>query len=225
MASVNLRDGEFGGSDSEQASGTGNTLSRQPTVFDYSQTNQFRIFLPIFPTTEWFVISANIPGVSLGQATQATPYTDMPIVGDKIGFDSFDMTFIVDEQLKNYMEMYNWVKNIGFPYSGNEQFNRLARADNLDRTRGTRRRPESVGKGANQFVKDGDRNLYTDIRLDILSSKNNTVANVYMYEAFPISLSGIDYSQQETDITYATCAVSFAYSWFDVLAAKSSATV
>ena len=50
MASVNLRDGEFGGSDSEQASGTGYTLARQPTVFDYSQTNQFRIFLPIYPT-------------------------------------------------------------------------------------------------------------------------------------------------------------------------------
>ena len=215
MASVNLRDGEFGGSDSEQASGTGNTLSRQPTVFDYSQTNQFRIFLPIFPTTEWFVISANIPGVSLGQATQATPYTDMPIVGDKIVFDSFDMTFIVDEQLKNYMEMYNWVKNIGFPYSGNEQFNRLARADNLDRTRGTRRRPESVGKGANQIVKDGDRNLYTDIRLDILSSKNNIVAHIFMYEAFPISLSGLTYSVQETDGVYLTADVSFAYSYYD----------
>ena len=220
MASVNLRDGEFGGSDSEQASGTGNTLSRQPTVFDYSQTNQFRIYLPIFPKTEWFVISATIPGVSLGQATQATPFTDMPIVGDKIGFDSFDMTFIVDEQLKNYMEMYNWVKNIGFPYSGKEQFNKLARADNLDREKKIRS-PKSVGQGAAAAYSTGDRNLYTDIRLDILSSKNNTVANVYMYEAFPVSLSGIDYSQQETDITYATCSVSFAYSWFDVQASGS----
>ena len=219
MASVNLREGEFGGSDSEQASGTGNTLARQPTVFDYSQTNQFRIYLPIFPKTEWFVVSATIPGITLGQATQATPFTDMPIVGDKIGFDNFDMTFIVDEQLKNYMEMYNWVKNIGFPYDGNAQFNRLSRADGLDRTRGTRRRQESVGKGANQFVKDGDRNLYCDIRLDILSSKNNPVANIFMYEAFPVSLGSIEYSQQETDTTYAMCAVSFAYSWFDVKAA------
>ena len=223
MASINLRDGEFGGSDSEQSSGTGNTLSRQPTVFDYSQTNQFRIFLPIFPTTEWFVISANIPGVAMGQATQPTPFTDMPIVGEKIDFDNFDMTFIVDEQLKNYMEMYNWVKNIGFPYSGKEQFNKLARADNLDREKKIRN-PTSVGLGA-ASTSTGDRNLYTDIRLDILSSKNNTVAHIFMYEAFPISLSSIEYSQQETDTNYATCAVSFAYSWFDVQTAKSIATV
>ena len=225
MASSNLRAGEFGGSDSEQASGTGNTLSRQPTVFDYSQSNQFRIFLPIFPTTEWFIISANIPGVTMGQATQTTPFTDMPIVGEKIDFENFEMTFIVDEQLKNYMEIYNWVKNIGFPYSGEKQFNKLDRPDNLDRSKTIKRPPGQVVGAPNQSIETSDRNLYTDIRLDILSSKNNTVANIYMYEAFPISMSSIEYSQQETDTTYATCSVSFVYSWFDVQAAKSSATV
>jgi len=219
MASVNLREGEFGGSDSEQSSGTGNTLARQPTVFDYSQTNQFRIYLPIFPKTEWFVVSANIPGITMGQATQATPFTDMPIVGEKIGFDNFDMTFIVDEQLKNYMEMYNWVKNIGFPHSGEKQFNKLDRPDNLDRSKTIKRPPGQVVGSPNQSVETSDRNLYTDIRLDILSSKNNTVANIYMYEAFPVSLGSIEYSQQETDTNYAMCAVSFAYSWFDVKAA------
>ena len=219
MASINLREGEFGGSDSEQASGTGNTLSRQPEVFDYSQSNQFKIFFPIFPTTEWFVISANIPGVTMGQATQVTPFTDMPIVGDKIDFDNFDMTFIVDEQLQNYMEIYNWIKNIGFPYSGKEQFNKLSRPDNLDRQKNYKqRRPDGDG-----FVYRSDRNLYTDIRLTILSSKNNAVANIYMYEAFPISMSSIEYSQQETDTNYAQCQVSFAYSWFDVQAVAANA--
>jgi len=216
MASTNLRDGEFGGSDSEQASGTGNTLSRQPTVFDYSQSNQFKIFFPIFPTTEWFVVSANIPGVTMGQATQVTPFVDMPLVGEKIDFENFDMTFIVDEQLKNYMEMYNWVKNIGFPYSGKEQFNRLSRPDNLDRGKQTKSIAGVVSPA-------GDRNLYTDIRLTILSSKNNAVANIFMYEAFPISMSSIEYSQQETDTNYAQCQVSFAYSWFDVQAVEANA--
>ena len=154
----------------------------------------------------------------MGQATQVTPFVDMPLVGEKIVFDNFDMTFIVDEQLKNYMEMYNWVKNIGFPYSGEEQFNKLGRADNLDREKKIRS-PKSVGKGAAAAFSAGDRNLYTDIRLTILSSKNNPVADIFMYEAFPISLGGIEYSQQETDTTYAMCAVSFAYSWFDVKAA------
>ena len=87
------------------------------------------------------------------------------------------------------------------------------------------RSPKSVGQGAAVAASAGDRNLYTDIRLDILSSKNNIVAHIFMYEAFPISLSSIEYSQQETDTNYATCAVSFVYSWFDVQVAKSIATV
>jgi len=224
MASTYLREGEFGGSDSEQTSGTGNTLSRQPDVFDYSQTNQFKIFFPIFPTVEWFVVSANIPGITLGQATQATPFVDMPIVGEKIVFDNFDFTFIVDEQLKNYMEMYNWVKNIGFPYSAREQFNKLDRPDNLNRQKTVRRRTNTMTPGTGT-TSSGDRNLYTDIRLTILSSKNNAVANVYMYEAFPISMSSIEYSQQENDTNYAMCSVSFAFSWFDLETVKSSATI
>ena len=45
-------------------SGQGDALNRQPTVFDYSQQSQFKVFLPLFPTTEWFVVRANVPGVS-----------------------------------------------------------------------------------------------------------------------------------------------------------------
>ena len=73
MASNELRPGEYGGSDSVEADGTINALRRQPTVFDYAQANQFKIFLPIFPLTEWFVVAANIPTVTLGQAGVHAP--------------------------------------------------------------------------------------------------------------------------------------------------------
>ena len=117
MAATDLRVGEFGGSTSTVDSGTSvNPLARQPSTFDYSQNNQFKIYLPIFPTTEWFVVRANIPGVSMSQASQYTPFVDVAVVGDKLQYDNFNMSFVVDESLENYMEMYNWVKNIGFPF-------------------------------------------------------------------------------------------------------------
>ena len=65
-------------------------------------------------------------------------------------------------------------------------------------------------------VNKSDRNLYTDIAMTILSSKNNPVAQISMYDAFPVSLSALEYSQQESDTIYATCDVSFAFTWFDV---------
>ena len=222
MAATDLRVGEYGGSTSTVDTGTTDALARQPETFDYSQSNQFKIYLPIFPTTEWFVVRANIPGVTLGQASQYTPFVDIAVVGDKLQYDNFNMTFMVDESLQNYMEMYNWVKNIGFPFSGKDQFNKLPRPDNIDRSKGTksqirRFKQDITDHGtADATVPTSDRNLYTDIKMTVLTSKNNPIANVTIYDAFPISLGNIDYSQQESDTDYAVCEASFAFSWFDV---------
>ena len=212
-----LRSGEVGGSDSLATTGIVDAAPRQPTTFDYSQSNQFKIYLPIFPTTEWFVVSANIPGVTLGQASQYTPFVDIAVVGDKLEYDNFNMTFIVDEKLINYQEMLNWAYNIGFPFS-RTQFNVKDRPDNMNRGgKQIRQTTTSMTEGNTNVLKDAnDRNLYTDIMLTILSSKNNPVANVHIYEAFPVSLSSIDYNTQETDTGYATCSVEFAFTWFEV---------
>ena len=226
ITNTSLRTGEYGGSTSIVTDGTTDALHRQPDVFDYSQSNQFKVYLPIFPTTEWFVVRANIPGVSMSQASQYTPFVDIAVVGDKLQYDNFNMTFLVDEQLQNYMEMYNWVKNIGFPFSGREQFNTLSRPDNIDRgvgqKLGVRRFKKSYETTDKEvYEKKNDRNLYTDILMTILTSKNNPIVNVHIYEAFPISLGNIEYSQQESDTDYAQCEVSFAFSWFDVIPSKA----
>ena len=226
MAATDLRVGEYGGSTSTVDTGTTDALARQPSVFDYSQSNQFKIYLPIFPTTEWFVIRANIPGVTMAQASQYTPFVDVAVVGDKLQYDNFNMTFMVDESLQNYMEMYDWVKNIGFPFSGADQFNKLPRPDNIDRGNNTRKQIKRFNDISDQettslATPSSDRNLYTDITMTILTSKNNSIANVFIYDAFPISLGNIEYSQQETDTSYAVCEASFAYSWFDVVPSKA----
>jgi len=125
------------------------------------------------------------------------------------------------------MEMYGWVKNIGFPFSGSDQFNKLPRPDHIDRSNNTRSRirrfkSDTTDHGTtNVETPSSDRNLYTDITMTILTSKNNPIANVFIYDAFPISLGNIEYSQQETDTDYAVCEASFAYSWFDVVPSKA----
>ena len=65
------------------STGDVNPLQRQPTTFDFAQTNQFKVYLPIFPTMEWFVVRANIPGVTLGQGpvTSQIPYSGWQLGG------------------------------------------------------------------------------------------------------------------------------------------------
>jgi hypothetical protein len=218
-----LRTGEVGGSDALPTTGIVDSTSRQPTTFDYSQSNQFKIYLPIFPTVEWFVVSANIPGITLGQASQYTPFVDIAVVGDKLQYDNFNMTFLVDEKLINYQEMLNWTYNIGFPFS-RTQFNTSDRPDNMNRGghKRVRHTTTSMTEGNTNVLKNAsDRNLYTDIMLTILTSKNNPVVNVHIYEAFPVSLSSIEYNTQETDTGYATCTVEFAFTWFELKPSKA----
>ena len=193
-------------------SGQGDALSRQPTVFDYSQQSQFKVFLPLFPTTEWFVVRANVPGVSLGQAIQTTPMVDMPIIGDKLTYDDFYVTFLVDEELKNYTEMHDWLINCAAPQE-RSQFR------GKERPAGIPKRPQTeimdliLGN-----VKESDRDLYSNLDLFIMSSKNNPVVKIQMVEAFPISLTNIEYSHQESDVTYAECTATFAFSYFTISA-------
>ena len=190
--------------------GTGSAVSRQPVVYDYSQLNQFKLYLPIFPLTEWFVTRCNIPGVSMGQGVQATSIIDVPIIGDKLTYDDFYCTFIVDEQLKNYTEMHDWLINIGFP-SAHTEFNAKARPDQFKRPSHRVHDPDVAGFGL-----DTDRDLYCNIDLFILSSKNNPLVKIQMIEAFPTSLTNVEYASQETDTTYAECTATFSYTYFTI---------
>ena len=188
-----------------------NPDARQPTVFDYSQSNQFKINIPIFPLTEWFVVSCNVPGVTMGQGVVPTPLLDVPFIGDKLTYAQFNMTFMVDEQLKNYNELHDWLVNMAAPQKSS-QFGA--------RTSDYVIRPSQSTK----FYRDGqevtgstsDRDLYCDLELYILSSKIIPVAMITMQEAFPVTISALDYTQQDADTSYVQCNVSFAFMLYTI---------
>ena len=173
------------------------SLRRQPDTFDYAQSSQFLVTLGNFPLAQYFCTTLTLPGVSVGRIDTGTSLANIPMVGDLMTFEDFTMTFLVDETLANYREIFNWLVNIGSP-SDHTQFNKLKRADGVDMT--------------------GDRNLYSDIVITILSSKNNPIIRTTMHDAFPLSLSGLTYTTQETDAVYLTADVTFAYTHYEFLA-------
>jgi hypothetical protein len=53
---------------------------------------------------------------------------------------------------------------------------------------------------------------------------------LYLYyvrfrDLYPISLSGLDYNQQETDIQYLTASVTFAYKIYEFAAVSGGRTI
>ena len=202
---------------------TTNANSRQPTKLDYASPTQFRFSIIKLPKVEYFATAANIPGIQLGQANQPTPLKDIPIPGDKLEYDNLNITFLVDENLENYREIHGWLTGLGFP-KDNEQFRNLQNAgsDRFPTTKNTGLNKE-LGKIRKAVQDDGG--LYSDATLFVLTSKNNANLEVRFRDLYPVSLSGLDYNQQETDIQYLTANVTFAYRIYEFATVNASGVV
>ena len=90
-------------------------LARQPDQLDYASPTQFRFGIHQLPKVEFFTVSANLPGISADTVTHATPFKDIPTMGEKLDYENLSISFIVDEYLENYISLHNWMVGIGFP--------------------------------------------------------------------------------------------------------------
>ena len=76
-------------------------IDRQPTQLDYASPTQFKFSIVQLPKVEFFTTAANLPSITLADAIFPTPFTDVPVQGDKLTFDNLIISFIVDESLEN----------------------------------------------------------------------------------------------------------------------------
>ena len=198
-----------------------NSFTRQPTKIDYASPTQFKFGIIKLPKVEFFVTSVNLPGISMDAINQSTPLKDIPKPGTKLNYEDLSMTFIVDEDLQNYQEIHGWLVGLGFP-KDHSQFKNLMDAS-ADRF------PTSSGSVSNEIGKvkygaQGDGGSYSDATLTLLTNKNNAVTEVRFSDVFPVSLSGLVYDQQATDVNYLTAQVSFKYSLYEFAANGASTT-
>tara|TARA_B100001113_G_C21115228_1_gene625056 strand:+ start:566 stop:1183 length:618 start_codon:yes stop_codon:yes gene_type:complete len=197
--------------------------SRQPTKLDYASPTQFKFSILKLPKTEYFCTAVNIPGISLaGTPVQQTMLKDIPLPGDKLNYESLSMTFLVDENLENYQEIHGWLRGLGFPEDHKEFQDTL--------TSGNDRFPGSTSNvlgdaGRTKYAPPKTGGLYSDATLSVLSNKNNSVVEVRFSDVFPISLSGLAYNQQATDVDYLTASVTFEYKIYDFALTGKQKTV
>lgn len=63
------------------------------------------------PNAEFTVQTMVLPEVSVDGAPYQTRSRNIMLSADKIVYGPFDCTFLVDEDLANYQEIYNWLYN------------------------------------------------------------------------------------------------------------------
>ena len=159
----------------------------------------FKFNLTKFPKVDFFSNSARIPELNLELTTQASYLKNIDVPGERLTFGDFTLRFLVDENMENYLSVYNWLTGLGFPETTKEF------AD---------------------IIKDSDgqrdpKEAFCDGTLRILNSNYREVAKVKFKDLFPISLSSLEFDATNTDVQFFTAEATFKYTIYDLVSSTT----
>lgn len=154
---------------------------------NYLTPTNFKFSIKRLPHVSFFCQSATLPGLSFSPVEIPTPFKSLYREGGPLDVGQFTITMLVDEDMQNYLEIYNWMIGLTFPNNFEEYAN----------------------------LKTGD-GLYSDATLHIMSNAKNPNVTVHLKDIFPISLGDINMSVNQTDTSPSTVDVAFQVNSFTV---------
>ena len=147
----------------------------------------FSFSIQRLPNMNFFVQSVTLPGISALTTDVPSPLKNVPLPGDKIEYSELEVTFKIDEDMNNYIEVFNWIRALGFP-------------DSHDQYKTLEDQPSYTGGG-----------IYSDATLTILSSAMNPNIRIDITELFPVTLTPIEMSAIQSDVDYLEATASFRF--------------
>ena len=167
--------------------------NKVPDNLNYLSNISFRLTMQDAPNLTWFCQAVNVPGVSLEAIDVPTPYVTIPYSGAKVNFEELSVRFIVDEHMKNWTEIYDRIIATGLT-EGHEKY-RLLKDSNTINPRG---------------------GVVSTVVLTVLTSAMNPQMEFHFYDAFPISLSALDFDSSVGDLEYFTATAAFRYTNYEI---------
>lgn len=166
-------------------------MAELTTNINYLQPTSFKLVLDRknYPNLEFFCQSVTHPGMTISAVELGyQKITGVPFPGDKLTFNELSANIILDEDMKGYDEMYQWLRRIlDTPLRG--PLERLAETP-----------PH-----------------YADITLMILSSHNNTTKKVQYVDCVPTALGDIQFESTSTGDTFITFNAAFRFTYFELI--------
>ena len=153
---------------------------------------------------DFFCQSASIPAISMGAWEQGTRINKVYQPGDELYYEPLYLKFLIDENMKNYYQVHDWIREITTPYSARE----------FGYDRGTLRSINKDTREQNIYV-NGNNDWLSDASLYILSSNYRPVAEFIFKDCFPLSLTTLNFDASVPDVNYFTAEVKIRYNYFD----------
>ena len=168
-------------------------LTRNPLNPNFLHPNKFQLNFSRAPNVQYFCQTVTVPGISLSEIMQPTPFTDLYLPGEKPIYDLLNVTFMVDEEMSSWLEIHNWIRAMTFP-TGFEEYQNLPALN-----------PQALSKPQ-----------YSNATITVLTAANNPILRFHYFDVFPTSLSTVIMNTSDGPDSIITADVTLRYSYFNV---------
>lgn len=151
----------------------------------------YKLEIPRAPNFNYFIQSVSFPGIILDKVEAPTPFRPLNLPAEHIQYDDLIITFKIDEDLKGYFELLDWMKSLGRPESG-----------------------EQARPLYNKEPGDGE-GIYSQVSLVLLNSSMQPNIEFTFKDVLPLRLSGFDLESNVNDIEYITARITLSFRDFD----------
>ena len=156
----------------------------------FLSNNKFEFKINRLPNTVFFVQSVNLPTITLGNTTVASPYVTINRPSNLLTFEPLTINYIMDENMAVWFEIYDWIKALG--------------------------NPTSLDKLGNLSISPTTQNSITsDAALIIKTNANNPNIIVNFKDIFPTDLSGVQFSTIDSQ-EFLTSSITFQYTYYTI---------
>jgi hypothetical protein len=167
-------------------------IDNTPSNKNFLSPLNFQFQLKRAPHLNFFIQKLNIPAIKLPVAEIPTMFNYIPDPGNKVEYSDLQVTFKVDEDFANYLEVHNWIRSLGFP-------------ERFEERQTVSREPEYTGNG-----------IHSDIVVLALNASKRPNFEITFRNAFPTDLSEINFDATLEDVQYVTATANFRYMLFDI---------
>jgi hypothetical protein len=161
----------------------------------------FKLSITKLPEVEFFTQEVTLPDINLPSIQVGTPFSMSGVPGEILTFGDFSINFLIDENMNNYLALYNWLIGLGFPESYSQYQNFAA------------------AQGANQNIDPrlGQNVLnYSDATLTILGNNNVPIRSVRFIDLHPVGLGSLNFVANASDVNYLIGNAIFRYTYYSV---------
>lgn len=167
----------------------------EPDVKNYLSNGGFNFVIDRLPNVTYFGQKFPIPHVEVRPVEVASPFVDIPYPSFKIQFGELAFSFLVNANLENYIELFEWINDIGRP-------------DEFDGR-------QSILTDSNPFL-DESNEWYSDATATIYDVNYLPILRVKFQHLWPTYIGELEFSSTETDTKYITLDAKFQYMLFDL---------